>query len=182
MLVCKRRWVGISVALAGAAVFWLAGGCISPGGDTEAALTRLGQAPVVAPGGRWRARLSLEATLPERVVTCLNDSCDLIVVRTPSEWAALWRTLGAESCPAAPDLAAGAAVGLAARLGEPADGSWPLELAAARVERGSGLLRWQIGPGLYHPVVGPSFVDLAYVRGLRHVKGVYIGTESFVLR
>ena len=143
---------------------------MGPGGDTEGVLTRLGQAPVVAPGGRWRARLSLEATLPDRVVTCLNDSCDLVVVRTPTEWDALWRTLGAESCPATPDLAAGAVVGLAAKL------------AVARVEGGLGLLRWQIEAGLYHPVVGPSFVDLAYVRGLRQVKGVHIGTESFVLR
>ena len=181
-MVCKRRWAETSVALAGAAVFWLAGGCIGRGGDTEAVLTRLGQAPVVAPGGRWRARLSLEATLPDRMVTCLNDSCDLVVVRTPTEWDALWRTLGAESCPATPDLAGGAVVGLAARLGEPADGSWPLKLAVARVERGLGLLRWRIEPGLYHPVVGPSFVDFAYVRGLRQVKGVHIGTESFVLR
>ncbi len=179
--VCKCRWAETSLAVAGAAALWLAGGCIAPGGDTKAALTDLEQAPVVAPAGRWRARLSLAAAWPEGVATCLNDSCDLIVVRTPSEWAAVWRTLGAGSCPAAPDLSAGAVVGLSARLGEPADGSWPLELTAARVDQGLGLLWWQIEAGLYHPVAGPSFVDLAYVRGLRQVRGVYIGPESFLL-
>lgn len=145
-------------------------------------MTRLEQAPLVAPGQRWRARSNLEAAWPEGVATFLNDSCDLIVVRTPGEWAALWRTLGAATCPAAPDFSAGAVVGLSARLGEPADGSWPLELTAAKVEGGMGLLWWQIEAGLYHPVAGPSFVDLAHVRGLRQVRGVYIGPESFLLR
>jgi hypothetical protein len=163
-------------------VFWLGGGCIDPGGDSEGVLTRLEQAPVVAPGGRWRARLSLEAAWPEGVATFLNDSCDLIVVRTPGEWAAVWRTLGPGSRPAAPDFSAGAVVGLSARLGEPANGSWPLELAAARVEQGLGLLWWRVEPGLFHPVAGPSFVDLAHIQGLREVRGVYIGPESFVLR
>ena len=120
--------------------------------------------------------------MPDPTVTCLNGSCDLVVVRTPSEWAALWRALGTGRCPAAPDLSAGTVVGLSARLGEPADGSWPLALTGARVQGGLGLLWWQVEPGVFHPVVGPAFVDLAYVRGLRQVRGVYIGRESFVLR
>jgi len=176
-MVCKLGWAWVGVA-----AFALAGGCVERGGDAAAALAGLAQASVVEAGPRWRVRLGSEGALPAEVVTRLNGSCDLIVVRTPGEWVAVWRALGVGYCPEAPDLGAGSIVGLAARLGEPADGSWPLELGMVRVERGWGLLRWQVGPGFYHPVIGPAFVDLAYVRGLRHVKGVEIGTESFVLR
>jgi hypothetical protein len=179
--VCKRRWLRICVGLAVATALVTVGGCLGARDGTEAAPGALERAPLVAPAARWRARPASEAGLSSLPVTQLNDSFSLIVVREASEWAALWRGLGVQDYPEGPDFASGVVVGLAARLGEPAGGLWPLELRAVRVRGGWGLLFWQVDPGFYHPVTGPSFVDLAHVPGLRHVQAVRIGAESFIL-
>ncbi len=131
---------------------------------------------------RWRARLVAAGTLSGDIVTRLSEAFDLVVLREAGQWSRLWAAAGEPVAPAAPDFSMGVVVGLVARVGQPADGSWPVEVAAIRLLRGVGCVEGRIWAGLYHPLVGPAFVELAYVPGLVRVGMVRLGQEQFKLR
>jgi len=137
---------------------------------------------VVTATMRWRGRLVSPGALSGDIVTRLNEAFDLVVLREAGQWLRLWAAVGEPVAPAAPDFSLGVVVGLVARVGQPVDGSWPVEVGAIRLLRGVGCVEGRISAGLYYPLVGPAFVELVYVPGLVRVRMVRLGQEQFELR
>jgi hypothetical protein len=166
------------------AVGWcvLVGGCWFDGAAPGGWQGELVEAEVVTPTMRWRGRLVSAGTLSGDIVTRLNEAFDLVVLREAGQWSRLWAAVGEPAAPAAPDFSMGVVVGLVARVGQPVDGSWPVEVVAIRLLRGAGGVDGRISPGLYYPLAGPAFVELAYVPGLVRVRLVRLGQEQFELR
>lgn len=137
----------------------------------------------LAPGAmpRWYSRLAEGYTLPVGLTERLCDEFEFAHVRTQTQWHQLCRVAFADGRPPADrlDFQRGSVVALIARVGEPADGKWPLTIEEARVVDGHGWLRFQLATGLYYPVSSGAYLIACYVPGLKAVRIVQINKRVF---
>ncbi|MGB9624872.1 MAG: hypothetical protein ACPMAQ_08415 [Phycisphaerae bacterium] len=137
----------------------------------------------LAPGAmpRWYSRLAEGYTLPVGITERLCDEFEFAHVRTPAQWHRLCRVVFADGRPPSGrlDFNRGSVVALIARVGDPADGKWPLTLEEARVVDGEGWLRFQLATGLYYPVSSGAYFIAYYVPGLKVARIVQVNKRIF---
>jgi len=135
--------------------------------------------PAVMP--RWYSRLAEGYTLPVGLTERLCEEFEFAHVRTEAEWRRLCRVVFADGRPPCDrlDFCRGSVVVLIARVGEPADGRWPLTLEEARVVEGEGWLRFQLATGLYYPVSSGAYFIACYVPGLKAARIVQVNKRVF---
>ncbi len=97
-------------------------------------------------------------------------------VRSPAEWARLARAAPGLRPPG--DLDTGIVIALVSRAGLPLDGKWPIQVDAARVSHGAGLLTGEFRGGTFLPD-GTTCLDVAYFPGLAGVLVVDITGARF---
>ena len=126
-----------------------------------------------------RARISFDLPLPPGLIEELSPEFTLLVVRQQAAWEALRRSIGLTTDPA-PDLSAGAIVGLVAWVGESAETGWPVRLTGVRALAGMAWIDAEFASGLYYPLQTAGYLDLCYVPGLISVGVVRVNHRVFV--
>jgi hypothetical protein len=131
---------------------------------------------------QWQARLTEKQTVPSDLTARLCDEFDFVHVRTPAQWARLCRSIDLEQGAGSsrPDFSKGCVVGLIARVGQPTTADWPVRLDEARLDNGSGWLRFRLATGLYYPIVVSPYLVVAYVPGLREPRIAQVNRRVFV--
>lgn len=170
-------WVARAVflwPLLGAAM----GGCAKPhlgASPTDAALR------TEYPETTWRFRLAGDAPQGGPCVQPLCEEFDLLTIRTAEQWREFRRRLELRRVGADPDFRRGMLVGIAARLGEPISGEWPIQLLYLRRKGGLGSLAAEVRPGLYRPTASPPYCQLAYFSDVKQVAIVQVNNRMFYL-
>jgi hypothetical protein len=154
------------------------GGCISP---------HLGPSPPDAslrteyPETIWCFRLAGDVPPGGACVQPLCEEFDLLTIRTAEQWRDFRRRLELRRVGADLDFHHGMLVGIAARLGEPIRGEWPIKLLYLRRKGGLGSLAAEVRPGLYRPTASPPYCQLAYFSDVKQVAIVQVNNRLFYL-
>ena len=154
-------------------------GCYGPAGWESSA-----QRPCVRtyhPRETWRFRLTEGCSLPPGVVVPLCEQYEVLEVHDARRWRELRETLRLQGVSEDLDFSRGSVVGLAAVLGQPLSGDWPIHLDHVKLSHGLGSLTVRVEQGLYNPTRGSAYCVMAYVPGVERLAIVRVNHRLFYL-
>lgn len=129
-----------------------------------------------------RARVSFDRPLPAHLTQELSREFSLVMIRDRSAWADVRRRLQLPPAPPGIDLDEGMIVGILAKVGQNAEGRWPIHLRSIRRCGQEGSIEATFTPGLYYPVLTAGYVEFAFAPGLRRLSMVRINQRKFLIR
>ncbi len=131
----------------------------------------------------WRLRLTDGRSVPAEFCEPLCDEFDFVQVHTSGQWRRLRQSLRIPDSGSARSLrfSQGKVVGLLARVGEPANGSWPIEFDQVRLVEHDGWVAFRFAPGLYYQLQSAPFFIAAYVPGLGQARAIQVDRRIFVI-
>ena len=129
-----------------------------------------------------RARVSFDRPLPAHLTQELSREFSLVTIRDRSDWADVRRRLRLPPVPPGIDLDQGMIVGILAKVGESAEGRWPIHLRSIRRRGQEGSIEATFTPGLYYPLLTAGYVEFAFAPGLRTLSMVRINQRKFLIR
>ena len=160
----------------------LAPGCGNPSpGPALVPTWELANARPVEPVPLGRARVSFDRPLPAKLVQELSPEFSLVTIRTSRDWEEVRRRLELPPAPASVDFSQGIVIGIVANVGESVTGTWPIPIRQIRCREGQGCVEATFTPGLYHPLLCPSYIELTYAPAVRMVTRVHISHRKFVI-
>jgi hypothetical protein len=128
-----------------------------------------------------RIRIPLDHPIPTELMQPLCEEYALLMIESPRAWGRLAEDLELPDLPPEADLHKGMIVGLLADVGEASDATWPITIEEARVQEGLGWLIADFHRGIYYPLKTASYLELAYVPGMRRVRRIDINNRRFAL-
>lgn len=159
-----------------------ASGCAtSTSGPALVPTWELANAPPVKRVPLGRSRVSFDRPLPARLLQELSPEFSLVTIRTSRDWEEVRRRLDLPPASPAVDFSQGIVVGIVANIGDSVAPTWPIPIQQIRCREGQGCLEASFQPGLYHPLLCPSYVELAFAPGVRVVTRVHISHRKFVI-
>lgn len=178
----SRRNTCLRLAFAASLLTGFASGCGNPSpGPALVPTWELANARPIESVPLGRARISFDRPLPAKLVQELSPEFSLLTIRTSRDWEEVRRRLDLPPAPPAVDFSQGVIVGIVANVGESVNAAWPIPIRQIRCREGQGCLEATFTPGLYHPLLCPSYVELAYAPGVRMVTRVHISHRKFVI-
>jgi len=129
-----------------------------------------------------RARVSFDRPLPAHLTQELSGEFSLVTIRDRSDWSDIRRRLSLPSSPPGVDLDQGMIVGILAKVGENAEGRWPIRLRSIRRHGQDGSIEATFTPGLYYPILTAGYIEFAFAPGLRTLSMVRINQRTFIIR
>lgn len=169
--------------LTAASLLLATAGCSSPASSSwSVPVWQLAKAEPYAPLHLARGRISFDAPLPARLVQQLSPTFAMITVRKPADWQNLCRQLHIQPARTDLDLTQGVILGLAAQVGEPAAGKWPIQINYVRQISGEAAVDATFTPGIYYPLLTAAYVDWVYAPGIETVTFIRINHRQFVLQ
>jgi len=173
------RIIGFIAAAAG--FFWP--GCASaPIAPATVPSWELANAEPFEPILLGRARVSFDRPLPGHLTQKLSEEFSLVTIRNHSDWVDIRRRLNLPPSPPGIDLEQGMIVGILAKVGENAEGRWPIHLRSIRRRGQEGFVETTFSPGLYYPILTAGYAEFAFAPGLRTLSMVRINQRTFIIR
>jgi len=158
-------------------------GCVSnTAAPIEIPTWELANAEPIKPIILGRARVSFDRPLQSHLVQTLSPEFSLITIAQRDDWEEVRRRLQLQPTPPLFDLSSGLIVGILADVGEYAVDGWPIHLTEGRSVGGIGWIEASFTAGLYYPLKTASYVELAFIPGLRAVSVVQINHRMFFIK
>ena len=124
------------------------------------------------PGKQWFTRVVEPGELPRKCVHRLSDRFDLLVIRTPQQWASILKATNLRRDLQPPPFSEGTVVGLIAHVGEPSSAGWPAVIKTVKRRGSVALLIAVFDVGYYRPLLVPPYLHLAFVPSAKQFLGL----------
>lgn len=143
----------------------------------------LAQSVALNAAKQWNLQLQAASAIPDDLLSPLCPEYDLVFVRTIEQWQRLCNATALTETGTLQrrDFDRGSVIGLVARLGRPANDSWPVDIEEIRLDEGRGWVRFRFHGGVYYPVLTGPYLTATYVDGLREPRIVEINSRTFTI-